>query len=157
MAICVQNGQDLSLPLSLFGLAGMADDRWSADSTTLQSTTDGVKLAKLLDWLQEEGGQLHSGIRFGRLGHAGLSAYCTVDLSTDSPIIAVPKSACITTSVARTQIADLLHIDEAGAELDQAPLHDKEWILLYLVLHKVLLEQEREDEGSAERSAKRTK
>lgn len=125
-----------------------------------------IKLEALLAWLEEEGGKVHNTIYFARDKQMGLSPFASDRLKADAIAINVPVKSCITSAVAEKGIEDLLMTVKASKEIKEDSeqskiVSPKEWILLYLALHKLLIsfEKERQSETGeeSERSSKRTK
>lgn len=66
----------------------------------------------------------------------GLSIFTNADMEPDIEAISVPKSCCITADLASRQI--LSFVGQAQEETTNI-LTGKEWIVLYLFLHRVIL------------------
>ncbi|PWN32878.1 SET domain-containing protein [Meira miltonrushii] len=121
-----------------------------------------VKLSALLAWLGEEGGKVHDDIYFARDNQMGLSPFASERIDSDAVAVNVPVKSCITTANAKKQVEDLLMAaEEQDDSNDSEIVSPKEWILLYLVLHKLLLsfrkERGSQNRKDTERSSKRTK
>lgn len=124
-----------------------------------------IKLAALLAWLGEEGGKVHDDIYFARDSQMGLSPFASELIEADAIAVNVPVKSCITTAHSKKEIENLLDIGDSKEKEEDSnkseTVSPKEWILLYLVLHKLLLLFEKEKqinlEDEIERSSKRTK
>lgn len=117
-----------------------------------------ANLDALLDWIKAEGGKLHDDIYFARDKQMGISPFASNRLQADVVAINIPVKLCITTALAKNEIGKLL--GEEGSDESEV-VSAKEWILLYLVLHKLLLSYEkgRREKGKEEddRAKKRLK
>lgn len=79
----------------------------------------------------------------------GICGYAKKDIGSDSIISKVPNDLCITTSLSRSCILQYL-----GVSCSEDDFTEKEWIILYLFLHKLVLLQGEEDREHIEKKRK---
>lgn len=72
----------------------------------------------------------------------GLGGFARESIGRDAVVASVPVQACVTTQVARSAIVEGLLGLQQGQQASSSAMplpSDKDWIILYIVLHKLLL------------------
>ncbi|UZJ54971.1 hypothetical protein CBS101457_004291 [Exobasidium rhododendri] len=96
---------------------------------------DNVKVASFLTWFERLGGSICPSFEFAQDDVMGLSVFACADMTPDIQAIAVPSACCITADHASRRILNLFERDK---ESEVSVLTGEEWIILYLMLHRVV-------------------